>query len=286
MWVVVSLFFQSVFATDAYCEWSARLPAAEDHLAYCIQSPSGSLRSPNLLQHILTTTKVHLIQATFRRREEGILFFPNSTYAEGRNALLFEACRQELQQGFRFGYLAFVDDDVEIVAGSLRAWHAVLLQWEPAVMVPAESFVLDADSYAGRPAGVWMYDSFFIAYRREVADALLPLRTSLDDAKECWWSSSFYVQHMTGVYLQGHCLLSDRLVVRNSKAGSYPRKGCNSSNMRRVWEVSLNSHSDTTVLRETFHRFAEPYLEWGRARVLAAVANMSIQPNYLQQTIT
>ena len=150
-------------------------------------------------------------------------------------------------------------------------------------MVPAESFVLGALSYAGRPAGVWIYGSFFISYRREVADALLPLKTLLDDAKECWWSSSFCVQHMTGVYLQGHCLLSDRLVVRDSKAGSYPRKGCNSSNMRRIWELTLNSHPDTNELRDTFHLFAEPYLEWGRARNLAAVASMSIRPNHLSK---
>ena len=109
--------------------------------------------------------------------------------------LLLEACREELVLGFRFGYLVFVDDDVSILQGSFKAWHAEMLQWEPAIMIPAFNFVLDERRYKGRPVGVWCYDSFFVAYHRELADALLPLDASLDDVDACWWDSSFYIQY-------------------------------------------------------------------------------------------
>ena len=261
------LLFQSATAgEESYCVMSARLKILKGHVAYCIQSAAGTFTSHNLLQQLMLADNVHIIGATYEKSQEGLVFVPGSTYAEGRNALLYEACRLEVVRlRFRFSYLVFVDDDIEILGGSFSAWHSDLLFWEPAVMVPSYRSLLDQRRYKGRPVGVWQYDSFFVAYHRELADALLPLNTSLDDAKVCWWSSSFYIQYLSGIHLQGHCLLSDKLVVQGMKEGTYPRQGC-----RRnwVWKLIKATHADIMPSLDDLDKIAGPtwYLEWGVAR--------------------
>ena len=121
----------------------------------------------------------------------------------------------------------------------------------------------------GRPAGVWCHDSWFVAYHRELADALLPLDTSLDDVNGCWWDSSFYVQYVSQLHLQGHILLSDKLVVRGLFEGTYPRHGCHGYGPR-MWEVVNSRHKDLEpaldCLVNSFARVGSWYREWGVAR--------------------
>ncbi|CAE7722829.1 unnamed protein product [Symbiodinium necroappetens] len=250
---------------DSFCSWSMQLEVRKEHFAYCIQSSEGIFRSPNLLKELLLDEYVHIIQLTFKTPQKGILFVPDSTYAEGRNMLLLEACREELVLGFRFGYLVFVDDDVSILQGSFKAWHAEMLQWEPAIMIPAFNFVLDERRYKGRPVGVWCYDSFFVAYHRELADALLPLDASLDDVDACWWDSSFYIQYLSQIHLQGHILVSDKLVVRGLIKGTYPRHGCYGHGAR-MWELVKSRHENFGASLKHVAGVGSWYLEWGAAR--------------------
>lgn len=62
---------------------------------------------------------------------DDVIFFPNSTWAEGRNKLLEEA----LKYG-DYEYYIFCDDDIEFIRGSFESFEISLEKYSPGIGVP------------------------------------------------------------------------------------------------------------------------------------------------------
>ena len=64
---------------------------------------------------------------TFLQPEPEAVFFPNSSYPEGQNALYAMACTVEIVRGCTFQYVAHLASDIRLVTESARA-HSYYLR--------------------------------------------------------------------------------------------------------------------------------------------------------------
>jgi hypothetical protein len=114
-------------------------------------------------------------------------FYPQSTWAEGRNKQL------EIAKNFRHKYLyyIFIDDDVVFVKGSFYDFEKLLLQHRPAVGVPLLTIIKKSNKYNVKlniqhPVAI---DQQMQAYHFDVLEQsiVMPLVTKFDSLS--WWYS-------------------------------------------------------------------------------------------------
>jgi hypothetical protein len=127
----------------------------------------------------LKTGDSEVLQLVWQERvneSEGIVFFPNCSWAQGRNRLFEEMLRRYADTEFE--YAVFMDDDVELeelldyginTGNAWRTFERYLTHWRPAVGLP---------SYQGRRASasprfdsevqtVYNFDQIVVAYHWE-----------------------------------------------------------------------------------------------------------------------
>lgn len=98
-------------------------------IIYLVQGQAKNIRKylhlrdrPNCMAYFLT----------YDEPLSGAEYFPNSTWAEGRNYLLSHA----LSRHADFEYIVFSDDDVKFYLGGWDEWEAGLARYKPKVAVP------------------------------------------------------------------------------------------------------------------------------------------------------
>lgn len=124
---------------------------------------------------------------TYDEPLEGAIYYPNSTWAEGRNHLLSQALQLEND----FEYFIFVDDDTDFYLGGWDEWEQGLEAFKPQVAVP----VVDRTTPSLLPYPLFKVQSFFyndeqlMAFHRDVVKegVLLPYNTNFD--KIHWWAT-------------------------------------------------------------------------------------------------
>ena len=165
---------------------------------------------------------------TYDREREGCIFFPNSTWMQGRNRMLAEA--RKLGD---YRYFIFMDDDVEFVRGSYDEFESLLLQLRPAIGVPVVDRLRDAVVGFGSALGrtylpymdwqiAWDYDGQMNAYHRDlVLDGLvLPYWESFTDN---WWVSDVISSALAMNFYPEEMLQFNRIVISNNLHRDYPR---------------------------------------------------------------
>ena len=81
--------------------------------------------------HLQERDNADAIFLTYDRKINGAVYFPNSTWSEGRNKLLKSA----IEKG-EYKYYIFCDDDIEIISGSWDEFEKLLLKYKPAIGCP------------------------------------------------------------------------------------------------------------------------------------------------------
>ena len=182
---------------------------------YLVQGQSTNLEKYGHLKHknsdlfLLAYDKVPENSHT----ESTVLYLPNSTWAEGRNALLEKARQKEHD----YLYFIFLDDDVEVVKGSFGQFEKFLLENQPMMGVPlcdqiADTFRYESNTEIHHPVA---FDQIVQAYHRDAVQEsiAIPYRTELDS--ESWWYACQINQFLTLRYYRGRCAQLNSFEIRN-----------------------------------------------------------------------
>ena len=149
------------------------------------------------------------------------LYYPNSTFSQGRTALYAAGRLLELQQGWLYDYMIFLDDDITLHSdyNSPQAFVSDLMQWRPALAGP--SLHAKYPPVNTTVASVGHIDYIYIAYHREALEALYPLSTEQEDV--CVWASQLRQLYEASLVYRNHILAFASMRVGNRLHRAYPR---------------------------------------------------------------
>lgn len=160
-----------------------------------------------------------LLYLTFREGVEADLFFPHSNLCEGRMALYLAARLLEVNQGWLYDFMVFMDDDVmaKVPPSHIAFFEMDLLQWEPAIGGP-----LYGSHVSPTPiSAVGHLDFILIAYHREALETLHPWVFDYDHT--CTWASQLTQLYEANLAYRNHILWSKSFSVDNGQHREYPR---------------------------------------------------------------
>jgi hypothetical protein len=143
------------------------------------------------------------------------IFFPNSTWNQGRNALLAAARQHQCR------YYIFVDEDAELVhrewdsdghslskpeepGDTWREFERLLLTWKPAVAVPHALWHRTNNKHTSVAETISLYDHMILALSSSVVDCILPY--------EVRWDLDALDYSVIPSYIIGHMLFPDHVV--------------------------------------------------------------------------
>jgi hypothetical protein len=156
-----------------------------------------------------------VLQWKSERPQPRSIFMPNSTWNQGRNALL-AAARQ-----YRCRYYIFVDEDAELVqrewdddgdslsqpehlGETWREFERLLLLFRPAVAVPHAQWHSTDKSSKSVAETIALYDHMVLAVSSSAIDCMLPY--------EVRWDADSLDYSVVPSYIIGHLLFPSRVV--------------------------------------------------------------------------
>ncbi len=161
---------------------------------------------------------------------EDAIFYPKSTWNEGRNRLLKEA----LSRNAQYRYYIFLDGDcivkedaelaqalnVKLCGNPFRTFERYLLEWEPAVGYSRYSWQYDEP---GSEVNLgYNFDALFNAFHCEAVSFLLPYYTGFDC--ESWLYSQHILNHLAALLFNPHRIQFNVITTRNANRKSYARR--------------------------------------------------------------
>ena len=153
-------------------------------------------------------------------------------------ALNGQCCMQEEQQGWRYDYYVFCDDDIHLIRPnvdqefsaeqSLRQFEAKLMRWQPAV--GSACFNGPACSRALNPhleevISTYHSDHIMIAFQHDSLHELWPLNDNYDQTG-CWHVSQWAMTNIASMHFAHHYLIDTEFVVQSSQGRDYPHDSC------------------------------------------------------------
>ncbi|MFC1858079.1 hypothetical protein ACFL9U_08615 [Thermodesulfobacteriota bacterium] len=197
---------------------------------YLIQSESD-LPYPNL-----PDARNDIILLTWKKPSNlpNSVFYPGSSWNEGRNRLLSEAVRISKSTGNAYLYYVFLDEDcivkedealaeklhVPLTGNPFRTFERYLLEWEPAVGYTRYSWQYhepEKETNLG-----YNIDAIFNAFHRETLSFLLPYYTGFD--KESWLYSQHIINHLTALLYNPHRIQFNVITTKNRCRQTYPHR--------------------------------------------------------------
>ncbi len=161
----------------------------------------------------------------------GAIFYPDSTWNEGRNRLLEEAKLRAAKTESDYLYYIFMDDDCQIeedreLASSLeinltgnpfRTFEQCLLKWQPAVGYTRYDWQYYSPNTEVNLG--YNFDANFNAFHRDTLDVLLPYYTGFD--AESWLYSQLLICHLSAMFYNSNRLQFNILKTTNLNRKSY-----------------------------------------------------------------
>jgi len=171
-----------------------------------------------------TDSDVRFLSWKTRSADPRGVFYPHSSWTEGRNRLYKEI------EGTAYEYYVLLDDDVEMQVrqrrgrNGWRAFEAFLLDYEPAVGVARYMWQLQGGGLdITQPVqGVRFFDALVNAFHREAVHTLLPYCDLLDRYSECY-SQSVLCSLAAELY-PGHLLQCNDVEVVNLRSRRLERE--------------------------------------------------------------
>ncbi len=181
---------------------------------YMVQGQADLVKN---YMHLGDRAGVDAVYLTYDREMDGALYFPNSTWAEGRNRMMEEA----LGKGKRYEYYIYIDDDVEFKRGGWDRFEELLMRYRPAVGVPV---VMKSEK---TPFPLHKYQTFIfndeqmMAFHREVVEdrILLPYQVRFDSVN--WWASCEIQQILIQNFYSSNSLQFNEIEIANTERGRY-----------------------------------------------------------------
>lgn len=190
----------------------------------------GQARLVKNYLHLADRDGCDAIFLTYDEELAGAVYFPDSTWAQGRNKLLEIA----LQNG-RFEYYIFCDDDVLFEAEGWDQLEASLLKLRPAVAVP-----VFMQKTRHTPLRQLKYQSFLIndeclmAFSNDVIKdgLLLPYQVLFDHVH--WWASCEIQEILIQNFYATHAIQLNTIKVINECVTRYPNPDAGRSEFRGI----------------------------------------------------
>ncbi len=179
---------------------------------------------------------------TYDKNIDGAIYYPDSTWAEGRNQLLERA----MSLGGEYQYYLFLDDDTSFIKGGFELFEEKLLQYMPAIAMPVfapktsptvigvgETYYSDAFTPLGEFQVCKKGDAQFIGFHRDVVldHLVVPLQTQFD--KISWWFTSSTQQLLIFNLYPKTTLQFNEIAVTNDVHGDYTN--CDFKNFQTEW---------------------------------------------------
>ena len=168
------------------------------------------------------------------------IYLPGSSWAEGRNRLLWEARQQARRNGGDHLYYIFMDDDCQVredaglahqlgiplTGNPFRTFEAFLRDWEPAVGYTR----YDWQHYEkGRAVNLGHnIDALFNAFHRETLDVLLPYYTGFDS--ESWLYAQHIVNHLASLFYHPYRIQCNWVQTANTRRKGYAQR-------KKYWSI-------------------------------------------------
>ncbi|NVD05386.1 hypothetical protein FCU94_00435 [Vibrio sp. JPW-9-11-11] len=167
-----------------------------------------------------------IIILTWDKEKEGCIFYPNSTWATGRNRLLSEALERD-----DYMYFIFMDEDVDFTLGSHKDLERCLIEYQPLIGAPVQfkssrlQHIIDNIPLLSRNKVQYQYhiDEQLQAFHRDALkeELLLPYRTTYDDV--CWWYNTELLQYIIRDKYHSSSLQFNNIEIINEQHIDYPQ---------------------------------------------------------------
>eukprot|EP01006_Ploeotia_vitrea_P031781 TRINITY_DN64092_c0_g1_i1.p1 TRINITY_DN64092_c0_g1~~TRINITY_DN64092_c0_g1_i1.p1 ORF type:complete len:309 (-),score=9.58 TRINITY_DN64092_c0_g1_i1:554-1480(-) len=192
---------------------------------------------------------------SWKRPSPPCIFLPNSTWTEGRNALLLLA--KSVPQ--KYTYYTFLDDDVTFTRQQYKQWQDFLFQYKPAVGTPFMGHFWNAPPLPGVPVQTTkFFDAVMNAFHIDIVKGglLLPYYDGEDDVS--WWRSQICVVVLANILYPDQVLQFNTLKLINKAHRGYPRDKQPQHSSRAICQNHFFKHSkrpsfkwNPAVLRNT-----------------------------------
>lgn len=168
--------------------------------------------------HLSERQNADAIFLTYDKKITDAIFFPNSTWAQGRNKLLEEA-----QKLGSYQYYIFCDDDIEFKKGGWSKLEENLLSLVPAIAIP-----VFLEKTKNSPLRWLKYHSFLfndeqiIAFHKDVLrdGIVLPYQTQFDNIH--WWASCQIQQILIQNFYSSASIQLNDIQIANKIHNRYP----------------------------------------------------------------
>ena len=185
------------------------------------EQPSYTNNTINSSANTSANTNTSTIYAQYYNHTQFNIYYPNSTFSQGRTALYAAGRLLELQQGWLYDYMIFLDDDITLHSdyNSPKAFISDLMQWRPALAGP--SLHSKYPPVNTTVASVGHIDYIYIAYHREALEVLYPFSTEQESV--CVWASQLRQLYEASLVYRNHILAFASMRVGNRLHRAYPR---------------------------------------------------------------
>ena len=203
---------------------------------------------------------------TYDEKLPGCLYFPDSTWAEGRNYLL--KCAEENSD---YLYFIFCDDDINFLSGSWDCFEKLLLKYKPGVAVPVVTRLKHTVlSFDAEFQSFKTNDEPLMAFHKNVVHEriLLPYVTKFD--KYSWWGSCIIQQILIQTYYNKCAVQFNGVVIDNEEHGRYEIEG---------YGVKLHQNIVRSWLREKLENYKDISLR--KSRIVIFYRTMVMYFSYL-----
>ncbi|MEN8446392.1 MAG: glycosyltransferase family A protein [Cyanobacteria bacterium J06555_13] len=195
---------------------------------------------------------IDVLFLTYDEKIDEAIYFPNSTWGEGRNHLLEQALASQKE----YQYYIFLDDDVIFKKGDFTEFEAQLARHNPAVAVPVFSpkteftilgLGLSSCSRWFMPIKDYQIckyaDAQFIAFHRDVVEnrLVVPLQTRFDTLS--WGGTSSTQQLLIFNLYNDTTLQFNTVIVTNEAHRDYPRGKGKFKQAQQMWLCAQLRHA-------------------------------------------
>ena len=176
---------------------------------------------------------------TYDEPLDGAIFYPHSTWAQGRNRLLEVALKNK-----EYLYYIFCDDDIEFIKGSWQEFEYNLLKYKPAIGVPVfprtRPNILKYPKLNCQP--FFINDEQLMAFHLDVVSdqLVLPYQTQFD--KINWWASCEIQQILIQNFYSSAAMQFNTIQVENACTERYDSQHDTDKSFREFVNQWLESH--------------------------------------------
>lgn len=219
-----------------------------------------------------------LISLVYDKERDGSIYFPRSTWSEGRRVLYEVAKAHE-----NFTYVVFMDGDTGIDEASLDRFEASVRDLEPAVAIPVFE---KTKKYRVTQFGRWQLaygsDEQMQAFRREILDIVFGGSPYVSDYdSQSWWYPCIIVQNVLRRFLWRSVIQLNDVVVKNTGHGAYPKILVSSFIEAELRRLGIRSRIPLTVngrvVRRRYRFLVDP-IDFLFCFALAAMSRRLFRP--------